>query len=109
MKSVMQVAKRKLSALALAVVAVVMSAASVLGFDGTTVMSDNTALFYDLGEFVQKAATGPAAYAFLVVGICVGGYMIWNSKIVQALGVFTALICIIKFNSLLMTLGYTFS
>lgn len=78
--------------------------AFAFNYDGT----DNTQIFWDMYDFIFRMVTGAPAYAFCLVGVCVGGYMLWKSQIVGALGVFAAVICIVKAPAILGTLGYVF-
>jgi hypothetical protein len=87
----------------------VMVAGNAFGFTYGAGNPGTTDLMYDLFNFTSNAVTGAPAYAFGMIGVCVGGYMLWKQQIVPAIGVFACLICVIRCNTILTSLGYTFS
>ena len=100
--------RRSMTPLILMAACIVLQAANAMALTyGAT--AANGDFMYDIYNFVYMATTGAPAYGICILGICVAGYMLWKSQIVACFGVFVALLCIIKCNSILNSMGYCFN
>lgn len=106
MKHVAPVApSKKMLPLILMALCMVFAAGQAMAFNYAATAT-STDLLYDLYNFVNIAATGAPAYAICLIGVISAGYCLWKQMIIPCLGVFAAVICIIKCNTILSTLGY---
>jgi hypothetical protein len=94
----------------------IMAGAKAFGFNYAATASDTDMLF-DLYSFVHSATTGAPAYVICLLGVCWAGQRFWMSAgggyfrmdIVGSIFIIAAVIFFIKADSILSSMGYTFS